>query len=101
MARSEPPVLDARRRADVVARLVELARQAVPEWRPDAGPDPGTALQEIFGRLIELFLDRLNRAPEKFALAFLNVAGVVPLPPSAASAAVAFRASGDTPVLVR
>lgn len=50
----------------------------------------GTALVKLFGRLVELMFNRLNRVPEKSFLAFLNRAGISLLPPLASSTIVKF-----------
>lgn len=98
---TEPPVLDARTQADVVARLQELARDGLPEWRPPSEGDAGTALQQGFARLVELILQRLNRVPDKTLLAFLETVGVSLLAPAPARVPVTFTlAPGSPPTVV-
>lgn len=84
--------------AYVRAELVETGWSAAPA----AGvPRPGEAMVRIFGRLSELLIQRLNRLPEKHFLAFLNEAGVEPLPPRPASAEVVFTPAKDAASVTR
>ena len=60
-------------------------------------PDTGGALVRIFARLAEIAIDRLNQAPEKNFLAFLNLLGIDLLPPQAARVPLTFHlAAGST-----
>jgi hypothetical protein len=98
---TEPPVLDGRNQGDVVARLQELARDDLSEWRPSPEGDAGTALQQGFARLFELTLQRLNRVPDKSLLAFLETTGVSLLAPAPARVPVTFTlAPGSPPTVV-
>lgn len=85
---SQPPI-DPRKRSDIVAQARQLAGLYTPEWTPREG-NPADALVHLFARLMEIVIDRLNRVPEKHFLAFLDAAGVTPLPPKAARAPVKF-----------
>jgi uncharacterized phage protein gp47/JayE len=55
----------------------------------------GQGMVQLFGRLAEIIIDRLNRAPEQHFLAFLNEGGIDQLPPQAASTKMAFLAEED------
>lgn len=97
------PKVDPRNYGDIVRQTEVLAQQFTATtsspWRPSAGdaPDAGSALISIFSRLAELVIDRLNQAPEKHFLAFLNLIGTQPLPPNAARAPLTFElATGST-----
>ena len=81
----QAPLIDKRSYADLVAQTTQLAGQ-FSGWQPPSGgqPDPGLALIGVFGRFAELLIERLNRAPDKNYLAFLNLIGASPLPPRAA-----------------
>lgn len=69
---------------------------------PDAGvPRPGEAMVQIFGRLSELIIQRLNQLPEKYFLAFLNEAGVDLLPPRPARSEVVLNPSKDAANVTR
>lgn len=98
------PQLDARTRADLIARMKELAPYYTPEWRftPD-DPDPGTALFLLFAELYEENRKRLNRVPYKNLVAFLNLFDVSLLPARPATSYVAFALNEGTrePVLIR
>lgn len=89
--------------ADEVAAYVRAELEQT-GWSaaPAAGvPRPGEAMTRIFGRLSELIIQRLNRLPEKHFLAFLNEAGVEPLPPRPASAEVVFTPAKDAASVTR
>jgi len=75
------PQIDPRSRDQLVAETEDLAQSLSPWQRPTAGPDAGQALIRIFGRFAELVVDRLNRAPEKNFLAYLDLIGTTPIPP--------------------
>jgi Baseplate J-like protein len=83
-----PPV-DPRDRSALAAQLTALAQRYSP-WRPGAAPDPGSALVAVAARFAELVVDRINRAPERNYLAFLNLIGVRQEPPVAARVPLTF-----------
>jgi len=62
--------------------------------------EAGRALTRLFGRLIELVINRLNKMPEKHFLAFLNAAGTELLPARAASSEVTFTLAKDAPCCI-
>ena len=113
------PALDGRSELDALAQLLAAAERAfdeiptVPRWRFASAippeqlralvarelPDAGLMLALIYARMIGLGIERLNRVPEKQLVAFLDALGIVPLPPSAATAPLTFDllpASGPT-----
>src|SRR5690349_12790808 len=94
----QPPPIDTRSYADLIAETEELAQQS--GWRPpaDGQRDPGAALIRIFGRFAELVVQRLNRAPERNELAFLNLIGTSPLPPRPARVPLTFSLASGSPV---
>jgi hypothetical protein len=102
----QPPVLDPRTREDVLERALELARADLPDWpgyAPDwaaaADPaDPGMRLVELFARLAELLIDRLNRVPERNFLSFLELTGVERSPGVPAEVPVTFMLSKRAPL---
>lgn len=76
-----------------VTRIIEALRKRrlgyVPEWRPDEqGPD--AALMQIFARYLHTILQRLNQAPDKNKLAFLDLLGLDLTPAQAARAPIVF-----------
>lgn len=85
--RGHPPV-DGRDRAALAAQTTALAT-AYSGWAP--GPaDVGTALVEVFAGFAEQVVDRINRAPDRNYLAFLNLIGTEPLPPLPATVPLTF-----------
>lgn len=97
------PLLDAREaRAiadDVKARLPGY----VPGWSPAEG-GPGDAVIQVYARYLEALARRLNQAPDKNKLAFLDLLGINLLPDQAARAPIVFEAMshvGDSRVPVR
>jgi len=92
----------------VDVRLAEtidrLAWVKIRSWRPraDGQLDAGQALIRLLGRFAAVVVDRINRAPEKYELAFLNLIGTRPLPPLPARVPLTFslveRSPGDAMV---
>ncbi|HEY2960091.1 MAG TPA: putative baseplate assembly protein [Actinomycetota bacterium] len=93
------PPIDKRSYQDLVAETERLARQ-LSGWRPrpDGQPDAGGALIRVFGRFAELVVERLNRAPDKSYLAFLNLIGSSLLPPQPARVPLTFQLAANSPV---
>jgi hypothetical protein len=89
---------------DAVALLNEIqARQPgyVLEWKPANG-DPGQALAQIAARYAEAIVQRLNQAPDKNKLAFLDMLGQQLSPARPSRASIVFQlasgvASGSAP----
>jgi hypothetical protein len=98
------PLLDSRTRDEVRRQALELAGIApplgwagyVPDWAAavvDRENDPGRRLIDVFSRLAELLIERVNRVPEKNFLAFLDLAGVERFPGAPAEVPVTFLVS--------
>jgi hypothetical protein len=87
----EAPQIDDRSAADLARQLRLLLALYQPgvETRAAKG-SPLSALIEIFARYGEIVIDRLNRAPEKNFLAFLDLVEVSPQPARAAKAPLTF-----------
>jgi uncharacterized phage protein gp47/JayE len=86
-----PPV-DSR---DVDAVLQEFWQRSfgyVPEWTPQPGT-AGRALGQVFAQYVYTILQRLNQAPDKNKLAFLDLLGVRLVPASQARAPIVFQLS--------
>lgn len=102
----QAPPVEQRGYDEIVAETTALAERftVLPDgtggWRqaPDGSPDGGTALIAVFGRFAEQVIDRLNRAPEKSYLAFLNLIGTSMLPPQPARVPLAFQLAPGSPV---
>lgn len=90
----EAPTIDPRAAGDVERQVTELlCLDPRLGYQPAAGPgaaDPGSALIHIFSRFAGLVIDRLNQAPEKHFLAFLNMLGVQLAPPQPARVPLSF-----------
>src|SRR5262245_37822905 len=89
----QAPQIDPRGYRQIVAQTAELARRFTGEaWRPvaDGRPEAGMALIQIFAHMVELLIDRLNRTPDKNFLAFLDLIGAGPLPPTPARVPLTF-----------
>jgi len=91
-----PPLVDARRAADIVRQLLARRPGYVPQWLPpDKGP--GSALIWIYAHYLEAILARLNQAPQKNQLAFLEMLGIELIPAQAARTPLVFKLSNDAP----
>src|SRR5258708_17502977 len=96
----DAPKLDNRIAQDVVAQAQELAKTTYLAgiWTGYADPgDPAFQLLGVFGRLMEILIERLNRVPEKNLLAFLDMVGVEPSPGFPAALPVTFLPSAKAP----
>jgi Baseplate J-like protein len=91
-----PPLLDSRSAADFVSDLVWRRPGFVPGWLP-TGPGPGNGIVQVYGRYLETLASRLDQAPDKNKLAFLDQLGVSLLPAQAARAPVVFTSLPGAP----
>jgi predicted phage baseplate assembly protein len=95
------PQLQAAARQVVADALKQHIPAYTPEWtRRDVG-DAGMALVRLFSEQMEPVLQRLNRLPEKALVEFLTIAGVAPLPASAARALLEFEVAATAPQSVQ
>jgi hypothetical protein len=85
----ETPILDPRNAVQVFDELLARRPACVPEWIP-AKEGPAQALLQIFARYMQAVIDRLNQAPDKNLLAFLDMLGISLIPARAARAPVVF-----------
>lgn len=91
----EAPSVDARDAASLADELRAKLAANAPEWSavdPTTGaPDQGSAaLISVAARFGEIVIERLNEAPNKNFLAFLDLLGTAPLPPEAARVPLTF-----------
>lgn len=85
------PKLDERTLPDIVKQCVALAGVYTPDWKGfDDSADPGRGMIELFARLHELLLERLNKIPEKNFLSFLEMVGVEQFAGAPAAAPLTF-----------
>ncbi len=87
------PVLDARTLDQLRQELRTLAASYTPEWRFEGTQDdPGAALAELFCRMFEQTVDRMNSVPEKLYTEFLNLIGFRLPAPAPATGTLQFTA---------
>lgn len=88
------PLIDERTETDIAAQVQELLGVYAPKWRPDpqTGQPQGVsrALINVFARYASLVIQRLNGAPDKNLLAFLDLLGAALLPPEPARVPLTF-----------
>lgn len=99
----ESPNLDDRDFQSLVDEAKRLVQQRCPEWTDHNVSDPGVTLIEAFAQMVDQVIYRLNRVPDRHYLAFLDLLGVRPFPPTAARGTTTFwlSAAQPAPVLVR
>ncbi|MGP7960594.1 putative baseplate assembly protein [Sanguibacter sp. A247] len=85
-----PPNLDDRSFQDIVDETKRLIPRHTPEWTNHNVSDPGVALVELFAWMSEMVLFRVNQVPERMYTHFLNLVGVEPFGPSAATTDLTF-----------
>lgn len=84
--------IDSRKAYEIVAEVLARRPGYAPELRPSAkGPD--NAIAQIFARYLYTILQRLNQAPEKNKLAFLDLLGVELVSAQGARAPLVFQLS--------
>lgn len=88
MKRRPPISLDSRDAPQLAADLLARAPGCLPAWRPAEGPD--RTLPWIVARYVQAVINRLNQAPEKHKLAFLELCGIQLIPAQASRAPVVF-----------
>lgn len=89
-----PPVVDSRDLSMLIEQMKEMVPFYTPEWRfSPSEPDPGTALFFIVADMLQETRQRLNRAPLKNFISFLNMLDVTLLPAKPAQTHVTFSLS--------
>jgi predicted phage baseplate assembly protein len=101
-SRGQPVVTDGPGLAGIQPVLLPASKEAVraavqariagftADWTNPAPDDSGVALVRLFGIQMEPLLSRVNRLPEKALVEYLRIAGVTPLPATAADALLTF-----------
>ena len=84
------PDLDDRTYEQIRSELLLRIPRYTPEWTDWNESDPGVTLIELFAWLAESIGYRLNQAPERCLLTFLEVLGIGPEPARAASTDLTF-----------
>jgi uncharacterized phage protein gp47/JayE len=95
MSSPRAPELDPREAEEIVQELLARLPGYVPGWSPSPGR-AGYALAGIFARYLQTLGERINQAPDKNKLAFLDLLGIDLLPAQAARAPVVFEMQPDT-----
>lgn len=90
------PKIDGRDNDAILREARARAPLYTPEWKADEETGGGAALLKIFARLLEGVIRRLNDAPLKHYIAFLEMIGVKLLPAVAARAPLTFLLSKGT-----
>ena len=95
MKKLSPLQIDPRDAETLVSELFQRRLGYLPDWQPELrGKD--AALPWIFARFQETVLGRLNQAPEKNKLAFLEIFGMDLIPAQAARAPLVFGLAENT-----
>ena len=89
------PNIDKRTAGEIAKQVQTLLKVYTPDWKefdPTTGQPSGVsaALIGVFARLSELIIQRLNEAPQKNFLAFLDLLGASRLPPQPARVPLTF-----------
>ena len=88
--KTELPKIETRKRSEIYNLLKEFIPHYTPEWAGSDENDPGIALLEIFSYMTESIVQRLNQAPQKNFIAFLDMLGINRLPPQPSRAPLTF-----------
>ena len=98
------PNIDQRTAGDIARQVQDLIKVYAPAWRQELDPTTGqatgvsAALIGIFARFAEVIIQRLNQAPEKNFLAFLDLLGASLLPPQPARVPLTFSLAAGSAV---
>lgn len=88
--KTELPKIETRKRSEINKLLKEFIPHYTPEWAVSDENDPGVALLEIFSYMTESIVHRLNQAPQKNFIAFLDMLGINRLPSQPSRAPLTF-----------
>ena len=81
------PVVDRRDAVQIAEQIRQSLTQRVPDLRPN---QISGALIAVFARYCEILIERINRAPHKALLTFVNLLGLSPRPPQPAQVPLTF-----------
>jgi hypothetical protein len=90
------PQVDHRTARDIARQVRELLPRYVAGWQPEESGGVAGALVGIFARYCEIIIEKLNKAPEKNLLAFLNLLGASAAPAQPARAPLTFYLAAPT-----
>lgn len=89
--KSELPKIESRKCSEMYELLKEMIPHYTPEWAGSDPKDAGIALLKIFSHMNENVINRLNQAPKKNFVAFLDMLGIRLLPAQPARAPLTFK----------
>jgi hypothetical protein len=97
------PAVDARTATSIRDEVLGKLRDNLPEWSDQSirSDEATVMLAGVFARLCELVIQRLNQAPDKNLLAYLDLLGASFLPPQPARAPLTFTVAPGTLVDAR
>ena len=96
MIAEKTPLVDERDSSAVLEQFDQRRHGYVPAWNPPER-SAGAALGQIFSRFVEAVLQRLNQAPLKNKLAFLDLLGFRLTPAQSARAPIVFKLNDGSP----
>jgi hypothetical protein len=92
VTRQQTPLIDRREARQIMDVLSKRGPAYLPDWIVQ-DKSPIQALSQIFSRYMEVLIERLNQAPDKNLLAFLDMLGIGLIPARSARAPVVFQTS--------
>ena len=95
MSSQTMPTLDPRDAESIAQELLSRVPAFVPGWQLREGNAPW-ALLHVTARTVQAVIKRLNQAPDKNLLAFLDMLGISLIPAQAARAPVVFQVPTDS-----
>jgi hypothetical protein len=90
----QPPKVDRRTAEDLVTQVLARLPQGATSG---AGGNIALSLINVFARFGQIIIERMNKAPQKNLLAFLDLLGISRLPPQAARAPLTFYMASENP----
>lgn len=100
MSSETAPRIDLRTAEEVAREVRERLTKHLPGWPTEGASGAAktsgvtAALVGVFSRFAEIAIERLNKAPDKNFLAFLDLLGAAPQPPQPARAPLTFSLAG-------
>lgn len=91
-----PPLVDERDSNAVLAQVENRRPAYVPAWNPPE-KSAGVALSQVYSRLVEAVLERLNQVPARDKLAFLDLLGFRLTPAQSSRTPIVFKLSDGAP----
>ena len=85
--RNTSPIVDRRDAGQIAEQIRHALTQRIPGLRPS---QISGALIAVFARYCEVLIERINRAPHKALLTFVNLLGLSPHPPQSAQVPLTF-----------